>query len=118
MAAVLRQRRPVADQAGLGAAARWANLAGALTVARGAEGLLDGRIVLVDDLMTTGASLAEAARAVREALGARAVRTGTGGMRAGVGGKRNGQGRPVRKQGGEVICAAVVAAPPDSFEMK
>ncbi|MET8827359.1 ComF family protein, partial [Streptomyces sp. NPDC004608] len=116
---VLRQRRAVADQAGLGPAERWANLAGALTVARGADGLLlDGRIVLVDDVMTTGASLAEAARAVRAALGARAVRGETGGMAAGVGGKRNGQGRPVRKGVGEVISAAVVAAPPDSFEMK
>ncbi|MEV7287939.1 ComF family protein [Streptomyces sp. NPDC093252] len=116
---VLRQRRAVADQAGLGPAERWANLAGALTVARGADGLLlDGRIVLVDDVMTTGASLAEAARAVREALGARAVRGGTGGMTVGVGGMRNGQGRPVRKGVGEVISAAVVAAPPDSFEMK
>ncbi|MFI1941053.1 ComF family protein [Streptomyces purpureus] len=62
---VLRQRRAVADQSGLGARARRANMAGALEVVAGGERLLDGgRPVLVDDLMTTGASLAEAARAL------------------------------------------------------
>jgi adenine/guanine phosphoribosyltransferase-like PRPP-binding protein len=67
---VLRQRRTVADQSGLSSPQRLANLAGALEVAgRGAGLLTGGRVVLVDDLMTTGASLAEAARAVREALG-------------------------------------------------
>ncbi|MET9954958.1 ComF family protein [Streptomyces sp. NPDC006339] len=70
---VLRQRRPVADQAGLGARGRLANLDGALGVAPGGVRLLDeaaragGRVVLVDDLMTTGASLAEAARALAAA---------------------------------------------------
>ncbi|MFF0017963.1 ComF family protein [Streptomyces sp. NPDC005374] len=66
--AVLRQRRGVADQSGLNSRQRLDNLAGALTVAPGGGGLLaQGLVVLVDDLMTTGASLAEAARAVREA---------------------------------------------------
>ncbi|MEW2034423.1 ComF family protein [Streptomyces roseifaciens] len=65
-APVLRQCRAVADQAGLGARQRRANVAGALGVRMGGEGLLmrEGPVVLVDDLMTTGASLAEAARAV------------------------------------------------------
>ncbi|MFE9397571.1 ComF family protein [Streptomyces flavidovirens] len=63
--AVLRQRRAVSDQSGLSARERAANLAGALEVIAGGGRLLEGgRAVLVDDLMTTGASLAEAARAL------------------------------------------------------
>ena len=74
--AVLRQKRAVADQSGLNSRQRLDNLAGALAVAPGGAGLLrGGRVVLVDDLMTTGASLTEAARAVRAV---RAVRAATG----------------------------------------
>lgn len=77
----LRQRRGVADQAGLDARQRLANLAGALAVVPGCDRLLrGGQVVLVDDLMTTGASLAEAARAVRAADGA--GRPGSAGTRA------------------------------------
>jgi hypothetical protein len=57
----------VADQSGLNSRQRQDNLAGALTVVPGGGRLLaEGLVVLVDDLMTTGASLTEAARAVRE----------------------------------------------------
>ncbi|CAL9432102.1 Orotate phosphoribosyltransferase [Streptomyces sp. enrichment culture] len=67
---VLRQRRAVADQAGLDARRRLANLAGALDTAAGAGRLLEqGPVVVVDDLVTTGASLAEAARALGRAGG-------------------------------------------------
>ncbi|MGW7267253.1 ComF family protein [Streptomyces sp. NPDC054842] len=138
---VLRQRRRVADQSGLNARERLDNLAGALEVVPGAAGLLAGaaRVVLVDDLMTTGASLAEAARAVREATSAR-----VGDARAYVAGTRARSEVPViRERAGTAdqeedrrvsrreptdagltaelaageIGAAVVAASPDAFEI-
>ncbi|MEU6759088.1 phosphoribosyltransferase family protein [Streptomyces sp. NPDC046685] len=94
VAPVLRLRRAVADQAGLGARQRRENLAGALVVrGDGARLTAGARIVLVDDVITTGATLAEAARAVRAA----------------------GLARDPDGRSGEVLRAAVVAAPADSF---
>ncbi|MEU5089794.1 ComF family protein [Streptomyces sp. NPDC021356] len=121
--AVLRQRRVVADQSTLGSRQRLENLAGALQVATGGERLLrEGAVVLVDDLMTTGASLMEAARAVRTAVYAARAWEGMG-ERKPVSGRK--EGNPVystseladARGAGDVICAAVVAASPDSFEM-
>jgi predicted amidophosphoribosyltransferase len=63
----LRQSRRTADQAGLGSAERASNLSGALSVVQPVRDLC---VILVDDVITTGASLAEAARALR-AAGAR-----------------------------------------------
>lgn len=64
--AVLRQGRTVSDQSGLDVDARQANLSGALAVRRPA--LVHGRrVVIVDDIVTTGATAAEAVRALRHA---------------------------------------------------
>jgi predicted amidophosphoribosyltransferase len=63
---VLRPARARDDQAGLGADARRLNAQGAL-VAR--ADLRGRRFLLVDDILTTGATLAEAARAVTAAGG-------------------------------------------------
>ncbi|MFD9396452.1 ComF family protein [Streptomyces sp. NPDC060000] len=150
VAAVLRQRRAVADQSGLGSRQRLDNLVGALTVVPGgARVLCGGPVVLVDDVITTGASLAEAARAVRAATAAERSAQGesgesgeeTKGALCGEGptvvyrgvsreGRKKSSGaeeegvgeQSVRPMGGagvagDVLCAAVVAASPDSLEI-
>lgn len=70
---MLRQSRRMADQAGLSSARRAANVSGAFEVVPGRTGLLAALqrrralIILVDDIVTTGSTLAEAARALRMA---------------------------------------------------
>lgn len=58
----LRHVRRPADQSSLDTTARWANLHGALAGER-----VDGPVVVVDDVCTTGATLLEACRALRAA---------------------------------------------------
>ena len=61
----LRVTRRVRDQAGLGQDQRRANQSGSMAVTAGVERFLDGAdVVLLDDVVTTGATLAEAARAL------------------------------------------------------
>lgn len=63
----LRMRRQTADQSGLGAKERSGNLAGAF--AGVPQGRWPGPVVVLDDVVTTGATVGEAVRALR-AVGA------------------------------------------------
>jgi predicted amidophosphoribosyltransferase len=66
----LRLARSTADQAGLGAQERADNLAGAARVPHRLVAAVAGRpVVLVDDVVTTGATLVESTRALRVAGG-------------------------------------------------
>jgi predicted amidophosphoribosyltransferase len=66
--ACLRPARRMRDQSGLDAGQRQANLAGALRVPPRHTRLLEQRLVVVtDDIVTTGATAAEACRALRAA---------------------------------------------------
>jgi predicted amidophosphoribosyltransferase len=73
----LAHARRVADSAGLSSQMRAANLAGALVAAGSASRRLAGmRVIIVDDLVTTGSTLAEACRAL-SAIGVGVVAAAT-----------------------------------------
>lgn len=65
VAPVLNHSRTVRDQSDLNAQQRWNNLDGSMVVTGNPLGL--GKVLVVDDLVTTGATLSEAARALRYA---------------------------------------------------
>lgn len=64
---LLRHRRKVRDQSGLNINERWNNLEGALVVHDCKEEFSHQKFLLIDDLVTTGATLLEGARALRYA---------------------------------------------------
>ncbi len=68
---VLIQTRPMKPQASLGEKERWENVKGAFEVAK-PEAVKGQIVVVIDDVMTTGATLNECAKALKR-VGARQV---------------------------------------------
>lgn len=68
----IRRRRHTEAQAGLSNAGRRTNVAGAFAVVR-KDAVAGRRIILVDDVMTTGATAAACARALKRAGAQRVV---------------------------------------------
>ena len=95
----LRFTRRPADQAGLGVAEREANLHGSL-VAR--ADLSGRRVLVVDDVLTTGATLREACRAIR-AAGGEAVACA---VLAAVPARGRGRARRAPSSDGRSLCAS------------
>lgn len=82
VADVLVPTRVTRDQSTLDSAQRASNLAGAMVVRERQRAVVDGAVCLVvDDLVTTGATFAEAARALREAGAAHVLGAALGATR-------------------------------------
>ena len=65
VAAALRMRALTRDSVGLGSGARERNISGGVLLRRGRPQLGGGDVLLVDDVVTTGATLAESVRVLR-----------------------------------------------------
>lgn len=103
LAAALRGARATADQSRLDAAGRRENLDGAMRLDAAWDGVLPGTLcVVADDVVTTGATLAEAARVLRSAGADRVIAATVaatvrrGRQRAGAAGAPGGPARPHR----------------------
>lgn len=72
---LVRRTRPTRSQAHLSRTERWSNVVGAFTVATGADPE-DTRVLIVDDVMTTGSTLSAVAVSLKE-RGVRAVDVAT-----------------------------------------
>ncbi|KRE43672.1 hypothetical protein ASG74_02185 [Knoellia sp. Soil729] len=95
VADVLVPTRITRDQSTLDAAQRASNLAGAMAVRERHEHVVAGAVCLVvDDLVTTGATFAEAARALHEAGAADVLAAAIGATRRRVDGARHSQEPP------------------------
>ncbi|MFC7491632.1 MULTISPECIES: ComF family protein [unclassified Knoellia] len=82
VADVLAPTRITRDQSALDAAERALNLAGAMVVRERHRRVVEGAVcVVVDDLITTGATLAEASRALRDAGAAEVLAAAIGATR-------------------------------------
>jgi ComF family protein len=69
----LRRARPTQTQAGLSNTERRRNVAAAFACRRGAQKLAGQRVLLIDDVMTTGSTAAACASALKQAGAARVV---------------------------------------------
>lgn len=64
---ILSRRRNTPPQARLAPARRFDNVRGAFAIGRSASRIRDAKILLVDDVLTTGATCSEAAKVLKEA---------------------------------------------------
>lgn len=104
VAPVLRQARSVADQAGLPIGRRRSNMSGALVVAPQRDrDMVAGRVVLVvDDIVTSGATAADACRALVECGAIVAAVVAVAGTPRWTGGPKGG---PLGRLAGANACA-------------
>lgn len=103
VANVLAPTRVTRDQSALDAQERATNLAGAMMVRQRHRPALQGAVcVVVDDLVTTGATLAEAARALRDAGAADVLGAAIGATRKRAEPERPSRDHPLVRGYGQV----------------